>query len=104
MARGQPRLHYRLWHEDAIDALGLRNDGIYRRYLAEGLYDGAADVARIEILHRFGGVYTDADSVALRPLGAAPFMAAGFLAPFEPNDEHRGSSQTRSWERCRGIL
>ncbi len=85
-----PDFTYRLWNENAIDGLGLSNDDVYRRYLAEGLFDGAADVARIEILHRFGGVYVDADSVALRPLGDAPFMTAGFFAPLEPNDEHPG--------------
>ncbi len=85
-----PDLTYRLWDEDALDELGLRNDDVYRRYLVAGLYDGAADVARIEILHRFGGVYADADSVALRPLGDASFMDAGFFAPLEPNLEHPG--------------
>jgi mannosyltransferase OCH1-like enzyme len=85
-----PDFTYRLWDEDAIDELELHNDDVYRRYVVEGLYDGAADVARIEILHRFGGVYADADSVALRPLGDAPFMDAGFFAPFEPNVDHPG--------------
>jgi mannosyltransferase OCH1-like enzyme len=85
-----PDFTYRLWGEDALDELGLRNDDVYRRYLTEGLYDGAADVARIEILHRFGGVYADADSVALRPLGDAPFMDSGFFAALEPNDDHPG--------------
>lgn len=85
-----PDFAYRLWDEDALDELGLRNDDVYRRYLVEGLYDGAADVARIEILHRFGGVYADADSVALRPLADAPFMDSGFFAPLEPNDDHPG--------------
>lgn len=81
---------YRLWNEDALVELGLHNDDLYRRFLLEGLYDGAADVARIEILHRLGGVYADADSVALRPLADASFMDAGFFAPFEASDEHPG--------------
>lgn len=81
---------YRLWDDDALGELGLRNDDVYRRYLLAGLYDGAADVARIEILLRLGGVYVDADSVALRPLGDAPFMEAGFFAALEPNVEHPG--------------
>ncbi|MGZ8651763.1 MAG: glycosyltransferase family 32 protein [Actinomycetota bacterium] len=85
-----PDFTYRLWGEDALDDLGLRNEDVYRRYLEAGLYDGAADVARIEILHRIGGVYADADSVALRPLAEAPFMEAGFFAPLEPNDDHPG--------------
>jgi mannosyltransferase OCH1-like enzyme len=85
-----PDFDYRLWDEGAVDELGLRNEDVYRRYMAEDLYDGAADVARIEILFRFGGVYADADSVALRPLADAPFMDAGFFAPLEPNDDHPG--------------
>jgi mannosyltransferase OCH1-like enzyme len=85
-----PDFDYRLWDGDAIGELGLRNGDVYRRYMAEGLYDGAADVARIEILFRFGGVYADADSVALRPLAGAPFMDAGSFAALEPNDDHPG--------------
>jgi inositol phosphorylceramide mannosyltransferase catalytic subunit len=85
-----PDFTYRLWDEDALEELGLRNDDVFRRYLTEGLYDGAADVARIEILHHLGGVYADADSVALRPLGGASFLEAGFFAPFEASGEHPG--------------
>lgn len=76
---------YRLWNDDAIQAFGLRNHETYQRFLLEGLYDGAADVARAEILYECGGVYADADSVALRPIGDAPFMEAGFFAQYEPN-------------------
>ncbi len=83
-----PDFKYRLWDEEAIDGLGLRNHDAYRRFLLARLYDGAADVARAEILHRYGGVYADADSVALRPLGDAPFMEAGFFAQREPTDKH----------------
>jgi mannosyltransferase OCH1-like enzyme len=85
-----PDFAYRLWDEEALLELGLRNEEVYRRYLVAGLYDGAADVARIEILHRLGGVYADADSVALNPLRDAPFMDTGFFAPFEPNAENPG--------------
>lgn len=88
--RANPDFTYRLWNEDSLAEVELRNDDVYRRYLAEGLYDGAADVARVEILLRYGGVYADADSVALRPLADAPFMDAGFFAPLEPNDDHPG--------------
>ena len=83
-----PDFEYRLWTEDAVDGFGLRNDDVYRRFVGEGIYDGAADVARAEILLRHGGVYVDADSVALRPLGDAPFMSAGFFAQREPNDDN----------------
>jgi mannosyltransferase OCH1-like enzyme len=88
--RLNPDFGYRLWDEGSIEALGLRNGALYRRYLRAGIFDGAADVARIEILHRFGGVYVDADSVALRPIAGAWFLGAGFFAAHEPNDEHPG--------------
>lgn len=83
-----PDFTYRLWDNEAIEAFGLRNHEVYRRFILEDLYDGAADIARAEILHRFGGVYADADSVALRPLGDATFMQAGFFAQREPNDKY----------------
>lgn len=81
-----PGLMYQLWDEEGIEAFGLRNSEVYRRFMGAGLYDGAADVARAEILHRHGGVYADADSVALRPLTGAPFMQAGFFAQHEPSE------------------
>lgn len=85
-----PDFEYRLWDEGAIERFGLTNEHVYRLYVESRIYDGAADVARIEILHRLGGVYVDADSVALRPLGEAPFMRTGFFAQYEPNDEYPG--------------
>jgi mannosyltransferase OCH1-like enzyme len=83
-----PDFTYRLWDEEAIESLVLRNHEVYRRFLLEDLYDGAADIARAEILRRFGGVYADSDSVALRPLSGAPFMEAGFFAQREPIEQH----------------
>lgn len=85
-----PDFSHRLWDADAIEAFGLRNRDVYLRFLAERLYDGAADVARAEILHRHGGVYADADSVALRPIGDAAFMQAGFFAQYELNESYPG--------------
>jgi len=61
-----------------------------RRFLGAGIYDGAADVARAEILHRHGGVYADADSIALRPLRDAAFLRAGFFAQDEASRQHEG--------------
>jgi mannosyltransferase OCH1-like enzyme len=81
-----PEFEYRLWRESEIEAFGLENEALHQRFLAEGLFDGAADVARAEILHRLGGVYVDADSLAVRPLGDAPFLEAAFFAVTEPGD------------------
>ena len=56
---------------------------MYDRYLSEGVYDGAADVARVEIVNRVGGVYVDADSSAVCPIDDA-LLEAGFFAVREP--------------------
>ena len=81
-----PEFEHRLWTEKDVDDLRLAHVRLYRDFMEAGLYDGAADVARVEILHRFGGVYADADSIALRPLVEALFMRAEFFAPREPVD------------------
>ena len=88
--RLNPDFEHRLWDDAAIEAFGLCNDAVYRRFVDSGIYDGAADVARAEILHRCGGVYVDVDSVALRPIHDAGFMRAGFFAQYEASDQHPG--------------
>lgn len=40
-----PDLEHRLWDDAAIEAFGLRNDALYRRFVAAGIHGGAADVA-----------------------------------------------------------
>ncbi len=81
-----PEFEYRLWRDPEIDTFGLKNEALYRRFLAEHIFDGAADVVRAEILYRLGGVYVDADSLAVRPLADAPFLEAGFFAVTEPGE------------------
>lgn len=52
-----------LWDEELIDALpwlgGTRN--LYDAYYHEKCFNGAVNVARVEILKTFGGVYLDCD-------------------------------------------
>jgi mannosyltransferase OCH1-like enzyme len=79
-----PDFEYRMWREPDIEAFGLENVELYRRFRAEDIFDGAADVARSEILQRLGGVYVDADALAVRPLANAPFLEAAFFAVTEP--------------------
>lgn len=66
-----------------MEGFGLSNRLLYERLLAAGIYDAASDVARIELLHRLGGVYVDADSRCLRPMDDAPFLEAGFFCTEE---------------------
>lgn len=59
---------YRLWQEREIDALSpeLRNKD---HYDSEHGISGKANIVRYDILHRFGGIYIDADSVVINPSG-----------------------------------
>lgn len=74
----------RVWREDDLDALPMTNRRQYEEALARGCWHGAADIARLEVLHAHGGVYVDIDSRPIRPLDGAPFMAAGAFAAYEP--------------------
>lgn len=67
--RLHPTWAHRLWTEDNLPE--LVNADVFDR--AETIAPGhegqlRADVARYEILYRFGGVYVDADLEALRPI------------------------------------
>jgi len=93
-----PGFDYGEWNDSDVSALGLLNRTVYERYMSERIFDGAADVARVEILYRFGGIYVDADSVAVRPIDDE-LLEAGFFAVREPESgmvEH-GWSATRAW-------
>lgn len=68
-----PAWRHALWDDAAIDRLGLRNQALYDNaeritghpHLAGQL---RSDIARMEILLRFGGVYLDMDCEVRRPL------------------------------------
>lgn len=74
---------YYFWGEREIDNFGLQNRATYDYYMRKGLYAGAADVARVEILERYGGVYVDADSIALQPIEHEWFMLMDFFVAYE---------------------
>lgn len=58
---------YYLWNEKSIEALDLVNRHIYDFYKneskieAKSKYQGMADIARLEIVNKFGGYYFDCD-------------------------------------------
>jgi glycosyltransferase involved in cell wall biosynthesis len=78
-----PGWRHEIWNEQRIAEFSLINRDQYDRYLAAGCYNGAANVARAEILLRLGGVYMDADSVCMHTLEGAPFMDWGFFSVYE---------------------
>lgn len=56
---------FKLWSETEIEEFGLENKGAYERAKNWG---EKSDIARYEILNRFGGIYVDVDFLSLRPL------------------------------------
>jgi Glycosyltransferase sugar-binding region containing DXD motif len=75
---------YRLWREADVEAIlpdGLRP--AWEHFLGKAIWHGAADVARVAILLREGGVYVDIDSEPVRSLDGAPFMRGTFFAGLE---------------------
>lgn len=52
---------YHLWTENEIDKINLKNNSIYEYYKSKNDFHGMADVARIEIVNQFGGLYCDVD-------------------------------------------
>ena len=60
-----PDWEYYLWTDADIAALGLENREFYD---TSNNYGERSDIARYEILYRFGGVYVDVDYECLKPL------------------------------------
>ena len=52
------------------------------------LYHGKADIMRLEILYKYGGIYLDADSICIEPLGDY-FLKNKAFATYE-NEIKRG--------------
>ena len=73
-------LSRKLWREKDIDSLHLINRDKYDYFISIKDFAGAADVARVEILLKYGGVYLDADSICLEPFDNEYFMENSFFA------------------------
>lgn len=58
-----PGWEFRIWRPD--DLTWLKNRTLFDR---AGTYAQKADIARYEVVHRYGGVYLDTDMECLRPL------------------------------------
>ena len=52
---------YKLWRENDLEEIPMKNREIYKYYKERNNYQGMSDVARIEILNRYGGIYSDCD-------------------------------------------
>lgn len=55
-----------LWTDKELDQLDMINRDKYEWYKKQRIYHGMADIARLEILYRYGGIYVDADTQRLK--------------------------------------
>jgi mannosyltransferase OCH1-like enzyme len=78
---------YMLWNEEKIFNLNLINQDKYDYFLNKKIYYGAADIARIEILNKYGGLYIDADTIRLKDLPEEWFNYDFFAV--KANDDSR---------------
>lgn len=63
-----PQFEQKIWRERDIDSVVKKNRKIYDYFYKKEKWYGASDVARIEILEKFGGIYIDADTECLEPI------------------------------------
>ena len=77
-----PDWEYNVWNEKAIRMLPLKNEELFDKYKEMGMFYGMADVARIEILLKYGGIYIDADCECLESLEGAEFIDLDFFTVY----------------------
>lgn len=80
-----PAWEHRVWRRKEIERLPRLPLRSWRYYVERECWNGAANVARLAILHEVGGVYVDIDSKPLRPLDGATFLDSVAFAGYEPN-------------------
>lgn len=64
-----PDWEYRLWDNEAIKKLDIKNKKHFLYYWNYHIWHGVADILRYEILYTYGGYMPGADSECLRKLG-----------------------------------
>ena len=84
-----PGFEHKLWTEKEIDKLGLVNRSAYDEYYKGGFFSGSSNVARVEILKKYGGIYIDADCECVTTLEDAPFMAWEYFVSSAVDDSKR---------------
>lgn len=85
-----PGWNYELWDYDRVLALseefGFEPRRPFGYFWCKAYWPGVKDSIIPTVLHRYGGVFVDADCVRLRPWDSAPFMeSAGFAGRTEPH-------------------
>lgn len=83
-----PEFKHWIWTEKAIEMLPLKNLTLYNFYKSKKLYYGMSDVARVEILEKYGGMYVDCDTVCKKPLDEEWFTKE-FVCAYSPHTNTR---------------
>lgn len=83
-----PDYEHIIWDEKAIEALPLKNKRLYDIFKSQGLYYGMADIARVEILEKYGGIYIDADTICIKPLNKE-WLTKEFVCCYSPETNDR---------------
>jgi mannosyltransferase OCH1-like enzyme len=93
-SNNHPEWEYRLWTEGQINDFGLFNR---KKYDTHPMLSGKADIARYEILFKFGGFFIDADSISIRPMD--DLLDNKFIAVYE-SETYRGSLLANGYFGC----
>lgn len=83
--KNHPEWEYKLWTEKELEKFGLINKKLFDEV---NNYGGKADIARLEILYRIGGLYVDTDFECTKPLDIFHHIC-DFYAPITYCDEAR---------------
>ena len=88
-----PDFEVKIWTEDHLGDLELRNSSvILNKDLNPGL---RADFLRLEILHKYGGIYADVDMVCVQNFLPLISLEANFIS---------GISNTSAFESNNGLI
>lgn len=101
-----PYCRYILWDEEKLNDLDMINHDIFEK---EKSNDCKSDIARLEILNKFGGIYVDADTIWLGNksiLSLQNQISHGILIAYEKDGEKIGSGYLKAdTKRCaNGVL
>ena len=74
---------YMLWSDSCVDSLGIDEiPGLRGVYAGQKELAGKADIIRLLALHRFGGLYIDADTVIMKPAKFHDFLETNRASVF----------------------
>lgn len=79
---------YCLWTEKELDKLQMISRDKYNYFYKNKKFYGCADIARIEILYQYGGLYIDADTKRLKDLPDIWFNYDFFAVRTHDNAQH----------------